>query len=380
MFQVNSFVKMNSTLQEVFFLLIRAGLWERPAQPSQREDIDFNALYQLANNQSVVGVIAAGLEQVTDWKVKKDQALQFLKRVYSIECQNAEMNRFIASLFIELQKAGIHALLVKGQGIAQCYERPLWRSAGDVDLLLDSDNYKKAKSFLIPRASSVEKEHKYHMHLGMRIDSWTVELHGTMRSYRLGRVNACIDDIHKDTFQNGRFRVWMNDGVAVGLPAADNDVMFVFIHILHHFFSEGIGLRQICDWCRLLWTYHDEIDLDLLAERLERMRLWSEWNVLSSLGVNYLGMPRETMPFYRESVIIKWKADLMMRHIIRTGNFGHNRDSSYLRTSSYFVRKFISFGRGMLDTFHRLLIFPIDSVAFFSRNTLSSIRALARGL
>ena len=40
--------------------------------------------------------------------------------------------------------------------------------------------------------------------------------------------------------------------VQVFLPAPDCDVVFLFTHILHHFFFEGIGLRQFCDLCRFL--------------------------------------------------------------------------------------------------------------------------------
>jgi len=55
-----------------------------------------------------------------------------------------------------LRAAGVETLLVKGQGIAQCYERPLWRASGDIDLLVDADKYESAKSVVLPWADSVE--------------------------------------------------------------------------------------------------------------------------------------------------------------------------------------------------------------------------------
>ena len=51
--------------------------------------------------------------------------------------------------------------------MAQCYERPLWRSCGDVDFFLDDENYEKAKGFLKPLAASVEEEYVREKHLGM---------------------------------------------------------------------------------------------------------------------------------------------------------------------------------------------------------------------
>ena len=57
------------------------------------------------------------------------------------------------------------------------------------------------------------------------------------------------------------------------MPGPDNDVVIVFTHFLHHFFIGGVGLRQICDWCRLLWTYRESLDRGLLESRIRKMGL-----------------------------------------------------------------------------------------------------------
>ena len=97
------------------------------------------------------------------------------------------MNAFIASLIGRMQAAGIYALLVKGQGIAQCYEKPEWRACGDVDLFLSEENYVKAKAFLLPMASSFEEEFVREKHLGMTIDGWVLSCTG-----------ICIVDYHPE--------------------------------------------------------------------------------------------------------------------------------------------------------------------------------------
>lgn len=365
---------MNSN-QLAFFALLEAGLWEKPVDLSVWGDVDFNEVYELADDQSVVGLVAAGLEHVKDRKVTKPQALPFLKKVFGLESRNAEMNRFIADLFDRLREEGIYAVLVKGQGVGQCYERPQWRSAGDVDLLFDEKNYHKAKEFLLPLASFADQEYSDRMHLALTIDSWTVELHGSVRSDRLGRVNSCIDAAQEDTFRNGHVRGWKNGKTDVCLPAADNDIVFVFTHILQHFFAGGIGLRQICDWCRLLRTYKDDIDRNLLKSRLKSVRILSEWEVFASLTVNYLGMPVEAMPFYRKSRALDKKAQRLMKHILRTGNFGQNRDLSYMQKYPFLIRKAISFWRVTQDAFHRLMIFPLDSIEFYFRYVISGSKS-----
>ena len=43
---------------------------------------------------------------------------------------NDGMNKFIRGMIGKMKDEGIFTLIVKGQGIAQCYEKPLWRAFG----------------------------------------------------------------------------------------------------------------------------------------------------------------------------------------------------------------------------------------------------------
>ena len=126
--------------------------------------------------QSVVGLVAAGIEHITDRKPQKKDVLQFIGRTVQLEQRNQAMNYFIGVLVAKMREAGIYTVLVKGQGVGQCYERPLWLGCGDVDFFLDDENYGRAKGLLSPLA--VEPEEKRKKHLAMTIDPWLVELHG----------------------------------------------------------------------------------------------------------------------------------------------------------------------------------------------------------
>lgn len=186
--------------QQAFFALMRAGLWEKEARLSLYNDIDFSEVYRIAEEQSVVGLVAAGLEHVADTRVPQQWALLFAGQTILLEQRNKSMNVFVAKLISKLRKEDIYTLLVKGQGLAQCYERPFWRACGDVDLLLSKDNYQRANIFLTPMASSVDEEKPYDMHLSMFIDSWEVELHGTIRSGLWRRLDSTLDAVQNSLF------------------------------------------------------------------------------------------------------------------------------------------------------------------------------------
>lgn len=344
--------------QLAFFALVRAGLWEQDVLLSQYGLVDFNEVYRLADEQSVVGLVAAGIEHVIDVKVPQQVALAFVGSTLQLEQRNLALNDYVAKLIEQLRKEDIFALLVKGQGIAQCYEKPLWRASGDVDLLLSDINYERAKAYFLPLAVDVEQEYKTFKHLGMTMeDGFVVELHGNLHSRLSKLVDRGIDEAQDDVFFGGNVRSWQNGATQVFLPGADDDVIFIFTHILHHFYIGGVGLRQICDWCRLLWIHRDKLNTRLLEERLRKMGLMSEWKAFAALAVYWLGMPVQAMPLYSSDKKWSRKVERIVAFILESGNFGHNRKVASGKLSSAWNK--------MKDFARHSRIFPLDSIKYF---------------
>ena len=365
-----------SNLEKAFFALVRAGLWEQEVQLAPYGEIDFVEVLRLSEEQSVVGLVAAGIEHITDRQPQKKDVLQFIGRTVQLEQRNQAMNYFIGVMVEKMREAGIYTVLVKGQGVGQCYERPLWRSCGDVDLFFDAENYERAKGFLTPLAAEVEPEEKRKKHLAMTIDPWLVELHGLMPTAISERINAGVERVQSDIFAGGGVRVWKNDGADVPLPSPDNDVIIVFTHFLQHFFVGGVGLRQICDWCRLLWTYRDSIDRDLLLRRLREMGIVSEWQAFGAFAVEYLGMPVEAMPLYSSDASWSRKAKRICRVVMEAGNFGHNKDNSYRSKYPKLMEKSITFFRRLGEYTRLIAIFPKDAPRFFVTYVGRRVRAV----
>ncbi len=365
--------------KDAFFALLRAGLWGN-GNPDIRIDgtTDWQEVYRLATEQSVLGLVLGGLEH-SNVKPPQLLLLQWIGEVQMIEQRNKEMNVFVAELIEKLRKADIYALLVKGQGIAQCYEKSLWRCSGDIDLLLSNDNYQSAKSALIPIASEVANEDETTKHQALVINGFDVELHGKMPFTLSKRVEDGIDEVLNDLFCMGNVRYWNCNGTQVFLPSPDNDVILVFTHFLHHFFIEGVGLRQICDWCRLLYTYRDSLNDRLLESRIRKMGLMSEWKAFGALAIEYLGFPKDSMPLLNVDVDLnarsamplglsknlKRKADRILEIVLECGNFGHNKDLSYRVKYKGFTYKLVSLWRRLCDFWRFATIFPLDAPQFF---------------
>ncbi len=362
-----------------FFALLRAGLWEQEVRLSSYEPIDFNEVYRLAEEQSVVGLIAAGLEHVTGSKITKEVVLQFVGQTLQLEQRNIAMNKLIRDLIIDLRRADVYTLLVKGQGVAQCYERPLWRASGDIDFYMSEENFIKAREFFRPKVEAFYPDSDIARRIEMNYGQWVVELHANQRITLSERANKVLEEIHRDLFYGGDVRSWLNNGTSVFLPSPDNDIMIVFTHYLNHFYKGGIGLRQICDWCRLLYTFNDRIDKRLLESRMRKMGFVREWEAFAMFAVSELGMPQYAMPMYKDSNSLKRKAKRIKSFIMEVGNFGHNRNLDYYGKHPYLIRKLISMKIRTLDVLRHAQIFPIDTLRFFPNIMFNGLRSAFKG-
>lgn len=175
----------------------------------------------------------------------------------------------------------------------------------------------------------------------------------------------------------------MNGETQVFSPRADEDVVYVFSHILQHFFKEGIGLRQICDWCRLIWTNRESLNYGLLESRIQKAGVMSEWKAFAALAVDFLGMPIEAMPLFNDkdnkNHNLHRKAELIMDFVLETGNFGHNRDYSYYDKYPYLVFKAISLWKHFEDFGRYFIIFPLDSIKVTWRRIVVGLSVALKG-
>jgi hypothetical protein len=331
---------------QAFLALLRGGLWEKDVRLSKFEPIDYPRVLSLAEEQSVVGIVAAGLEHVVDNKPPKEVLLQFIGQTLQIEQRNAAMNSFIEELVDGMRKNDIYALLVKGQGVAQCYERPQWRSSGDIDFLFSKDNYCKAVDFFKARYSNNKNGGEYSKETAFYTDQWMIEVHGSLRTCLSSRVDKVIDLVQKDLFYGGNVRSWHNGKILTFLPEPTDDVFLVFTHYIKHFYKEGMSLRQVCDWCRLLWKYRDQIDSLVLEARIKNAGLLDEWRAFAAVAIEYLGMPVETMPMY--SADKKWirKAEKIVSYILMGGEWQKIKDT--IKVGGIFPMSTLHFLPGIL--------------------------------
>ena len=355
---------------DLFFNILKSALWgsddRLDASSISRDDV-MTAL-RIAKSQTVLGMVANEVMQTSSLSCLLNEADKAgLKRFVMSNLTTGQMlNNALINIVLELRKYGIEPVLLKGQGVAKYYPMPELRQCGDIDVYVGQDNFSKACE-VIGEMSSPE-DHQGDIpslkHFHTRIGHAFIEIHRYTDVYwpkRYDRVYQKISDagMHSDLVPLDFA------GVPVMSPSVDFNVFFIFNHFWHHFIADGVGLRQLCDWVRLMHANHGKINLDYLSDVLCKMRLMKEWQVFGYFAVNTLGLPADEMPFYEPKY--KKIADKVLELIILEGNFGKENMKGYNRPKGYVAGKWYSFKKRFGRNLRVLSIFPMESLRHITK-------------
>ena len=353
--------------EEIFLELIKVGLWEKtlPIPPLEGgafnlADIDWEGVYQHVVAQTMVGVVADGMATVgmKELQVPKEVKLKTLQQVMRIEEGNEKMNTLLPLLYKKLKKSGLKPCLLKGQGVAQCYPQPNHRQSGDIDLFCyRQEDYEKAKDVVSKVAQHIGGEEDHRKHFDCTIEEIVVELHGDIKTQIKKKTDQYINTFIHNHFDN--YVDLKDEHLGCYLAPPNFDALFIFVHMLQHYFNSGIGLRQVCDWLVFLNHNYEKIDTTLLKEDIQLLGLMKEWQVFGNMAVNMLGYPQEKMPFYLEKYMKEGK--ITLKQIMKAGNFGRNM---YLkdRPKNYILGKLYTFYKNNMMRLGNLLIFPQEAI------------------
>jgi hypothetical protein len=365
---------MTTNSQTQFLTLLRAGLWGgRPnADGFPASQTDWQEIFLLAGRQSVEGLVYDGIAALPA-NVQPDAGLlrQWYMRVVMIEQGNMLLDSVLSELYTLYRDAGLRPVLLKGQGVARCYLNPLRRQGGDIDLYVGWRDFRKANEIALAaaRAASENKGNKEGgggrdarlkispKHGQLQYRGVTVENHrivSALRDRRSRRWFSGMVAAHLDSGEpNRRLHI---GGCEIPLPPAEFDAVFLLLHLFQHFVLEGVGLRQVCDWARLLHVYRHELDHDRLRRDIAALGLERAWAVFGHIAVADLGLPRDEFPFFDERAEAPARQTLAM--IFKEGNFGFFNGRRSTRPGGYLSGKFHSF-RWMMRRFRKLQpIFP----------------------
>ena len=231
--------------------------------------MDWQELYSFASKQALLGLCFEGIErlgkeypeELKQNPIGRELLMTWMGKAQQIRRQNMKVNAVASKLFSMLREDGMRCCVLKGQGNALMYPNPYSRTPGDIDVWIDASRERimeyAQKKFELGDDIRLQ-------HLETSLDGVPVELHFFpcsmnnpiyhVRLQKWFRRNADLQCSHI---------VGLPDGTGdIAIPTSSFNVVYQLTHLYHHFFDEGIGMRQIIDYFLVVNDFSKNVFLD----------------------------------------------------------------------------------------------------------------------
>ena len=284
-------------------------------------NFDWNAFYRFAKKQTLTGVIFEGIQRLPK-KYAPDQGLLMnwfgqSQRIYQ---RNLLLNEAALHIYNNIKTEGFRCCILKGQGNSLMYPNPFSRTPGDIDIWVraERDDTRMLAQQLTKDNGSVGKESLNHIEL--MINDIAVELHSTPA-------------ILNNPLYDHRLQIWLkrnadlqcsnivalpNEAGEIAVPTCAFNVIYQLLHLYHHYFYEGVGLRQIVDYYFVVIRNELLVIRGTLRRELKLLGLWKFAGAVMYVLHEVLGLSEEKMICPMDEK----RGKMLLTEILNGGNFG----------------------------------------------------------
>ena len=225
--------------------------------------MDWQELYSFASKQALLGLCFEGIErlgkeypeELKQNPIGRELLMTWMGKAQQIRRQNMKVNAVAGKLFSMLREDGLRCCILKGQGNALMYPNPYSRTPGDIDVWVNASRERimeyAQKKFELGDDIRLQ-------HLETSLDGVPVELHFFPCSMNNPIYHARLQKWFK---RNADLQcshiVGLPDGAGdIAIPTMAFNVVYQLTHLYHHFFDEGIGMRQIIDYYYVVCDFY----------------------------------------------------------------------------------------------------------------------------
>ena len=295
---------------------------------------DWNAFYEFAKKQTLIGVVFDGIQ-----KLPKEVAphLDLLMRWFGvsqkIKMRNEVMNRATVAICNKVKGDGYDCSILKGQGNAVMYPNPSARIPGDVDVWVNASREQiRSLAHSLTENANGHVDDESLNHIGLAVNGITVELHSTpgfMANFVYNRrLQRWLRQ--KAYEQCGNMVALPNDAGSVAVPTLSFSLVYQLYHLYHHYFYEGVGLRQVVDYYFVLVKSEERrvkkqisategrVNLTALQHELKHLGLWKFAGAMMYVLHQVMGLAEDKMIAPMDAK----RGQMLLDDILNGGNFG----------------------------------------------------------
>ena len=216
--------------------------------------MNWQELYSFASKQALLGLCFDGIErlgkeypeEMKQNPIRRELLMNWMGKAQQIRRQNRKVNLVASKLFSMLREDGMRCCVLKGQGNALMYPNPYSRTPGDIDVWINASRERimeyASKKFELGDDIRLQ-------HLEASLDGVPVELHFFPCSMNNPIYHARLQKWFRRNadLQCSHIVGLPDEAGDIAIPTTAFNVIYQLTHLYHHFFDEGIGMRQIID-------------------------------------------------------------------------------------------------------------------------------------
>lgn len=334
-------IQKTDSVVEAFFILLRAGLWEKEPDCLSVFPLsvdEWENLFVMARKQTVTALVYQGVCLLPeDFFPPQDLLLKWVSAVDAIEKLNAGMNRCLDGLYCVFVQNGLEPVLQKGQGVASFYKNPLSRESGDIDLYFPRRG-EMQKAVNIVRMHGGKVSEMSDGSYKFRFRNTDVEIHPFLIDIANPFKRRYIEEIENSS---GYKKICLNgckNEIYVASPLVN--LLLLNTHILKHALGWGIGVRQLCDMAMACYSLNGSYSNNDMQYYCKKLGLTKWTRLLNAFMADFLGLDEKCMLFDERE-----KSAVILKNIIlESGNFGMDKDDRKTEGKSKIMRKFNTMG------------------------------------
>ena len=325
--------------------------------------IDWRQLYNFASRQALLGFCFDGIERLTKEfseelkqnPMERDLLMTWMGAAQQIHRQNMKVNAVAGKLYSKFREDGLRCCILKGQGNALMYPNSYSRTPGDIDVWVNASREQVTE--YAKKHFEIGEDIRYH-HIETSMDGVPVELH-----FFPGIMNNPIYNVRLQKWfrRNADLQcsnvVSLPDGIGeIVIPTTAFNVIYQLTHLYHHFFDEGIGMRQIIDYYYVVNNDELLVIRDTLQRELKYLGLWKFAGAVMYVLHEALGLSEEKMI----APMDEKRGKLLLAEILNGGNFGkHFTKYGHFTQQGMAKKYFLKIWRNM----HFVRYYPAEALS-----------------
>lgn len=301
---------------------------------------DWQRFYDFAKKQTLVGIIMEGISRLPKAVAPKQSLLMnWFMMSQNISRMNLMLNEATVGVYNRVKAAGYDCCILKGQANAAMYANPAARTPGDVDMWVNAsrEEIRQLAQTLAKENGRIDEES--YNHIALTTNGISVELHYTPGFMANFTYNRRLQQWFRESIDTQcRNMIALPDEAGeVAAPTADFNAVYQLYHLYHHYFYEGVGLRQVVDYYYVILNFELETQNSKLnnsksakptiqnsklktQHSLKRLGLWHFAGAMMYVLHEVLGLPEEKMI----APMDKKRGEMLLNDILCGGNFGHH--------------------------------------------------------